>query len=78
MSLVSEQHRSIPTSLPLPIRFQEHNTAANAGRDFAGVVVKGRSHEGEEVWGSAGANPNCAKEEAITPSKVRTLSRISM
>jgi NADPH2:quinone reductase len=23
------------------------------GRDFAGIVVKGGDHEGEEVWGSA-------------------------
>src|ERR1039457_1331298 len=33
---------------------QEHDTAANPGRDFAGIAVKGTHHEGAEVWGSYG------------------------
>jgi NADPH2:quinone reductase len=34
-------------------RFKSTTLPRTPGRDFAGVVVKGRSHEGEEVWGSA-------------------------
>jgi NADPH:quinone reductase-like Zn-dependent oxidoreductase len=34
-------------------RFRNTTLPRTPGRDFAGVVVKGREHEGEEVWGSA-------------------------
>lgn len=34
-------------------RFRKTTLPRTPGRDFAGVVVKGRQHEGEEVWGSA-------------------------
>src|SRR5580692_1156768 len=34
-------------------RFKNTTLPRTPGRDFAGVVVKGRQHEGEEVWGSA-------------------------
>src|SRR5277367_1066541 len=34
-------------------RFKKTTLPRTPGRDFAGVVVKGRGHEGEEVWGSA-------------------------
>jgi NADPH2:quinone reductase len=34
-------------------RFKNTTLPRTPGRDFAGVVVKGTQHEGEEVWGSA-------------------------
>src|ERR1700684_1765882 len=34
-------------------RFQSTTLPRTPGRDFAGVVTKGKRHEGEEVWGSA-------------------------
>jgi NADPH2:quinone reductase len=34
-------------------RFKKTTLPRTPGRDFAGVVVKGKQHEGEEVWGSA-------------------------
>jgi NADPH2:quinone reductase len=34
-------------------RFKSTTLPRTPGRDFAGVVVKGKQHEGEEVWGSA-------------------------
>jgi NADPH:quinone reductase-like Zn-dependent oxidoreductase len=33
--------------------FKNTTLPRTPGRDFAGVVVKGKQHEGEEVWGSA-------------------------
>src|ERR1700761_7588666 len=33
-------------------RFKNTTLPRTPGRDFAGVVVKGKWHEGEEVWGS--------------------------
>jgi NADPH:quinone reductase len=34
-------------------RFKKTTLPRTPGRDFAGVVVKGKQHAGEEVWGSA-------------------------
>ena len=34
-------------------RFKKTTLPRTPGRDFAGVVVKGKQHEGAEVWGSA-------------------------
>src|ERR1700685_3872604 len=34
-------------------RFAKTTLPRTPGRDFAGVVIKGKQHEGEEVWGSA-------------------------
>src|SRR5580704_14914066 len=34
-------------------RFKHTTLPRTPGRDFAGVVVKGKQHEGEEVWGSS-------------------------
>lgn len=34
-------------------RFKNTTLPRTPGRDFAGVVVKGKQHEGEEIWGSA-------------------------
>jgi NADPH2:quinone reductase len=34
-------------------RFKKTTLSRTPGRDFAGVVVKGKRHEGNEVWGSA-------------------------
>jgi NADPH:quinone reductase-like Zn-dependent oxidoreductase len=34
-------------------RFKKTTLPRTPGRDFAGVVVRGMQHEGEEVWGSA-------------------------
>jgi NADPH2:quinone reductase len=34
-------------------RFKHTTLPRTPGRDFAGVVVKGKQHEGKEVWGSA-------------------------
>jgi NADPH:quinone reductase len=34
-------------------RFKNTTLPRTPGRDFAGVVVKGKQHEGEAVWGSA-------------------------
>src|SRR5271156_4048200 len=34
-------------------RFKKTTLPRTPGRDFAGVVVKGKGREGEEVWGSA-------------------------
>jgi NADPH:quinone reductase-like Zn-dependent oxidoreductase len=34
-------------------RFKKTTLPRTPGRDFAGVVVKGKQHEDEEVWGSA-------------------------
>jgi NADPH:quinone reductase len=34
-------------------RFKKTTLPRTPGRDFAGVVVKGKRHEGEEVWGTA-------------------------
>jgi NADPH2:quinone reductase len=34
-------------------RFKHTTLPRTPGRDFAGVVAKGKQHEGEEVWGSA-------------------------
>jgi len=34
-------------------RFKATSLPRTPGRDFAGVVVKGKRHEGEEVWGSS-------------------------
>jgi NADPH2:quinone reductase len=34
-------------------RFKKTTLPRTPGRDFAGVVVKGKRHKGEEVWGSA-------------------------
>ncbi len=36
-------------------RFENTNLPRTPGRDFAGAVVKGKQHEGQEVWGSARA-----------------------
>jgi NADPH:quinone reductase-like Zn-dependent oxidoreductase len=33
-------------------RFKKTTLPRTPGRDFAGVVVKGKQHEGQEVWGS--------------------------
>jgi NADPH:quinone reductase len=33
-------------------RFKKTTLPRTPGRDFAGIVVKGKRHEGEEVWGS--------------------------
>lgn len=33
--------------------FKKTTLPRTPGRDFAGIVVKGKPHEGEEVWGSA-------------------------
>jgi NADPH2:quinone reductase len=33
--------------------FKKTTLPRTPGRDFAGIVVKGKDHEGEEVWGSA-------------------------
>jgi NADPH2:quinone reductase len=33
-------------------RFKKTTLPRTPGRDFAGIVVKGKTHEGEEVWGS--------------------------
>src|SRR6266853_1362803 len=32
--------------------FKETTLPRTPGRDFAGIVVQGKHHEGEEVWGS--------------------------
>jgi len=57
-------------------RFKNTTLPRTPGRDFAGVVVKGKRYEGEEVWGSA---PNLGivcdgshAEYAVVPE--RTLS----
>jgi NADPH:quinone reductase len=34
-------------------RFKATTLPRTPGRDFAGIVVKGKQHEGEEVWGSS-------------------------
>jgi len=34
-------------------RFKKTTLPRTPGRDFAGVVVEGKQHEGEEVWGTA-------------------------
>src|SRR5271154_2396450 len=34
-------------------RFKKTTLPRTPGRDFAGVVVEGKHHQGEEVWGSA-------------------------
>jgi NADPH:quinone reductase len=34
-------------------RFKQTTLPRTPGRDFAGIVVKGKRHEGEEAWGSA-------------------------
>src|SRR5579862_4347839 len=34
-------------------RFKKTTLPRTPGRVFAGVVVKGKRHEGEQVWGSA-------------------------
>jgi NADPH:quinone reductase len=34
-------------------RFGKTTLPRTPGRDFAGIVVKGKQHEGEEVWGSS-------------------------
>jgi NADPH2:quinone reductase len=34
-------------------RFKNTTLPGTPGRDFVGVVVKGKQHGGEEVWGSA-------------------------
>jgi NADPH:quinone reductase len=34
-------------------RFKNTTLPRTPGRDFAGVVVKGKQHEGEDVWGSS-------------------------
>jgi NADPH:quinone reductase len=34
-------------------RFKKTTLPRTPGRDFAGIVVKGKQHEGEEIWGSA-------------------------
>jgi len=34
-------------------RFKSTTLPRTPGRDFAGIVVQGKRHEGEEVWGSA-------------------------
>jgi NADPH2:quinone reductase len=36
-------------------RFKATTLPRTPGRDFAGIVVKGKKHEGEEVWGSSSA-----------------------
>jgi NADPH:quinone reductase len=36
-------------------RFKRTTLPRTPGRDFAGVVVQGKQHEGEEVWGSCSA-----------------------
>jgi NADPH2:quinone reductase len=33
-------------------RFKKTTLPRTPGRDFAGIIVKGKAHEGEEVWGS--------------------------
>src|SRR5271156_2559381 len=33
--------------------FKKTTLPRTPGRDFAGVVAKGKQHEGEEVWGSS-------------------------
>src|ERR1700735_1388952 len=33
-------------------RFKKTTLPRTPGRDFAGIVVKGKQHEGEEIWGS--------------------------
>src|ERR1700690_389488 len=36
-------------------RFKKTTLPRAPGRDFGGIVVKGKAHEGEEVWGSSPA-----------------------
>ena len=35
-------------------RFKKTTLPRTPGRDFAGIVIKGKPHEGAEVWGSSG------------------------
>jgi hypothetical protein len=42
--------------------FKNTTLPRTPGRDFAGVVVKGKQHEGEEVWGSS---PNLGNAEGV-------------
>jgi len=58
-------------------RFRNTTLPRTPGRDFAGVVVKGRRHEGEEVWGSApklGINRDgCHAEYVVVPAETLSL-----
>jgi len=58
-------------------RFKRTTLPRTPGRDFAGVVVKGKQHEGEEIWGSA---PNLGigddgshAEYVVVPAEVLSL-----
>src|SRR5271169_6915299 len=58
-------------------RFKDTTLPRTPGRDFAGVVVKGRQHEGEEVWGSAPTlgivRDGCHAEYVVVPAETLSL-----
>jgi NADPH:quinone reductase len=58
-------------------RFKATTLPRTPGRDFAGMVVKGKSHEGEEVWGSAPmlgiARDGSHAEYVVVPAEILSL-----
>jgi len=63
-------------------RFKRTTLPRTPGRDFAGVVVKGTQHEGEEVWGSAPAlgieRDGSHAEYVVVPAQTQALKPKSL
>jgi NADPH:quinone reductase len=62
--------------------FKKTTLPRTPGRDFAGVVVKGKQHEGEEVWGSSPTlgivNDGSHAEYVVVPEETLSLKPKSL
>jgi NADPH:quinone reductase len=58
-------------------RFKRTTLPRTPGRDFAGIVIKGKPHEGEEVWGSCpmlgGVRDGSHAEYVVVPAETLSL-----
>jgi NADPH2:quinone reductase len=62
--------------------FKKTTLPRTPGRDFAGIVIKGNRHEGEEVWGSCpilgGAHDGSHAEYVVVPLETLSLKPKSL
>ncbi len=63
-------------------RFKNTTLPRTPGRDFAGIVVKGKQHQGEEVWGSSSTlgitHDGSHAEYVVVPSETLSLKPNSL
>jgi NADPH2:quinone reductase len=63
-------------------RFKKTTLPRTPGRDFAGIVIKGKPHEGEEVWGSCpilgGVRDGSHAECVVVPAETLSIKPKSL